>query len=160
MLKHSYGSIIKSLVAMQDGRRAKKKAAAAQAAAQRPTGDGKVTFLTTLSTCDPADLRTKSCLEAADKYDIERFLNPSTREETFQMLFDEVDELNKRFEKVRVFYDARGRFLRDKYEEQEESKLDRIQFNEYKLWIKKLASIVDDIARNYNDDLLNMFRLN
>ena len=24
---------------------------------------------------------------------------------------------------------------------------------------KKLMSVVDDIARNYNDDLLNMFRL-
>lgn len=142
---------------MQDTRRAKKKAA--KEAAQRPA-DGKVTFLTTLSTCDPNELRTKSCLEAADKYDIERFLNPLTREETFQQLFDEVDDLNKSFEKIRTFYDARGRFQRDKYEEQEEIKLDRIQFNEYKLWIKKLASTVDDIARNYNDDLLNMFRLN
>lgn len=52
--------------------------------------DGKVTFLTTLSTCDPKELRTKSCLEASDKYDIENFLNPGTRDLTFQMLFDEV----------------------------------------------------------------------
>lgn len=51
--------------------------------------DGKVTFLTTLSTCDPKELRTKSCLEASDKYDIENFLNPGTRDLTFQMLFDE-----------------------------------------------------------------------
>ena len=83
MLKHSYGSIIKSLVAMQT-RRAKKKAA------KEAATDGKVTFLTTLSTIDPNALRTKSCLEATDKYEIERFLNPITREETFNMLFEEV----------------------------------------------------------------------
>ena len=87
MLKHSYGSIIKSLVAMQT-RRAKKKAA--KEAGAQPKTDGKMTFLTTLSSIDPNDLRTKSCLEAADKYEIERFLNPVTREETFNMLFDEV----------------------------------------------------------------------
>ena len=69
-------------------RRAKKKAA--KEAGAQPKTDGKVTFLTTLSSIDPNDLRTKSCLEAADKYEIDRFLNPVTREETFNMLFDEV----------------------------------------------------------------------
>ncbi len=60
--------------------------------------------------------------------------------------------------------------------------MNRTLFNEYKVWVssrlnslltfvlitvsnpkkqtKKLMSVVDDIARNYNDDLLNMFRLN
>lgn len=55
-----------------------------------PMVDGKITFLTTLSTCDPKVLRTKSCLEASDKYDIENFLNPGTRDITFQLLFEEV----------------------------------------------------------------------
>ena len=69
MLKHSYGSIIKSLVGMQN-RRSKKKAAKEAVAAQAENGNGagaKVTFLTTLSTLDQKDLPTKSCLELADK---------------------------------------------------------------------------------------------
>ncbi|KAJ6217166.1 hypothetical protein RDWZM_008323 [Blomia tropicalis] len=157
MLKHSYGSIIKSLVAMQN-RRSKKKAARE---AQQKVGEEKVNFLTTLSTCDPAELKTKSCLEMADKYDIERFINPTTREETFNELFEEIEDLNKKTEKLRSnFYDARGHFQRDKYEGQSEVKLNRAEFNEFHLWTKKLAAVVDDIARNYNDDLLNMFRLN
>ena len=106
MLKHSYGSIIKSLVGMQN-RRSKKKAAKEAAAAKETAeestdsgaggggctgrGDGKVTFLTTLSTMDTCQgLPTKSCLELKDKYDIDRFVNPLTREETFKALFDEV----------------------------------------------------------------------
>lgn len=94
MLKHSYASIIKSLVAIQT-RRGKKKSAKEVPASQRKqvadaVGGGKVTFLTTLSTCNPNELRTKSVLENTDKYDIENFLNPGTRDETFQMLFDEV----------------------------------------------------------------------
>ena len=91
MLKHSYGSIIKSLVAMQN-RRAKKKAAKEAAAAQAEggAGGGKMTFLTTLSTMDQKDLPTKSCLELADKYEIDRFINPVTRDDTFKLLFEEV----------------------------------------------------------------------
>lgn len=67
-------------------RRARKK----DAKTIPPMVNGKITFLTTLSTCDPKVLRTKSCLEASDKYDIENFLNPGTRDVTFQLLFDEV----------------------------------------------------------------------
>lgn len=59
-----------------------------------PMVDGKITFLTTLSQCDPKQLRTKSCLEASDKYDIENFLNPGTRDLTFQLLFEEVSVLS------------------------------------------------------------------
>lgn len=89
MLKHSYASIIKSLVAIQTRRGKKKSAKEVQKKVADATG-GKVTFLTTLSTCNPNELRTKSCLENTDKYDLENFLNPGTRDETFQMLFDEV----------------------------------------------------------------------
>ena len=90
MLKHSYGSIIKSLVAMQN-RRSKKKAAKEAAAAKEAEGHGKMTFLTTLSTMDQKDMPTKSCLELTDKYDIDRFINPVSREETFPLLFEEVN---------------------------------------------------------------------
>ncbi len=97
MLKHSYGSIIKSLVAMQN-RRSKKKAAKEAAAAAAAGGEAKSgrggeckpTFLTTVSTMDACKLASPSCLVMKDKYDIERFVNPLTREETFQLLFDEV----------------------------------------------------------------------
>ena len=88
ILNRSIESIIKTLEGMQS-RRAKEKATKETAAAPIKT-DGKMPFPTTLSTIDPKDLHTKSCVEVADKYDIERFLNPVTREETFDMLFEEV----------------------------------------------------------------------
>ncbi|KAJ6216513.1 hypothetical protein RDWZM_007670 [Blomia tropicalis] len=153
-LKHSYGSIIKSLCAIQN-RRTKKKI---QREMQKR--EGKLSFLATLSTCDVADLKSRSCLEQSEKYDIERFINPMTREETFNALFDEIEEVRKCTEHLRInFFDPRGRFLRDKYDEQEEYRLNRSKFNEIRLWIKKLATVVDEIVRNYNDDLLNLFRL-
>lgn len=156
MLKHSYGSIIKSLVAMQN-RRSKKKAARETA---QKAAEGKVNFLTTLSTCNTSELKSPSCLEATDKYDMDRFLNPVTREETFNSLFEEVEYLNKHVDKLRsTCYDARGHFLRDKYEAQADLKIDRTHFNEILIWARKLMTVVDDIARNYNDDMLNMFRL-
>ena len=89
--------------------------------------------------------------------------------------------MNKQTEPLRTnFYDPKGNFLRDKYEAQTALKISRTQFNEFKVWVcvvcfckhfqfdkmffvclqtKKLTTVVDDIARNYNDDLLNMFRL-
>ena len=134
MLKHSYGSIVKSLVAMQN-RRPKKKTINDQ----KMTADGKpINFLTTLSTIDPNELKTKSCLETTEKYDIERFLNPITREETFNELFKEVELVNKLTEKFRSnFFDARGNFLRAKYDAQSEIKMDRAQYNEYIQWVSE-----------------------
>lgn len=76
----------------------------------------------------------KSCLNTADKYNMDLFINPVTRDETFQMLFDEVEELNKKTEKLRVFFDQRGNFCRDKYEESN-YRIDRKLFNEYRAWV-------------------------
>ena len=138
MLKHSYGSIVKSLVAMQN-RRSTKKDNKVAAAEGKP-----VNFLTTISTADPNALKTKSCLENTDKYGIERFLNPITREETFNELFAEVETINEQTEALRAnFYDDRGQFLRAKYDSQSEVKLDRAKFNEYKLWVSERGSKVD-----------------
>ena len=158
-------------------RRSKKKAARETA---QKAAEGKVNFLTTLSTCNTSELKSPSCLEATDKYDMDRFLNPVTREETFNSLFEEVEYLNKHVDKLRsTCYDARGHFLRDKYEAQADLKIDRTHFNEILIWVRflsifyywsnqilinllqarKLMTVVDDIARNYNDDMLNMFRL-
>ncbi|OTF82231.1 hypothetical protein BLA29_003376 [Euroglyphus maynei] len=164
-LKHSYGSIIKSLIAMQNKRLMKKKFAKQQQQQQQIDDVKKINFLTTLSTMDSAQKEeitqttTESSSSNNNKYNMENFLNPMTRESTFQMLFNEVDDLNKRTEHLRTnFYDRRGNFLRTKYE-QSDYHLDRKKFNHLKLWTKNLLSIVNELARNYNDDLLNMFRL-
>ena len=52
-------------------------------------------FLTTLSTMDPKQKEEMSESSSSsssnnDKFNIENFLNPITRENTFQMLFNEV----------------------------------------------------------------------
>jgi len=121
--------------------------------------DGKVNFLTSLSEVSKSQL-PDTCLVSEDKYDLSLFVNPVTRRQTFQLLFDEVGTLNAKTEKLRAgFYDVKGCFLRDKYEAQDEIRVQRKQLNEYCLWTRKLASVVDDVARSYNDDLLNYFPL-
>lgn len=129
MLRMSYGSIIKSLVAMYT-KRAKK----GQPAQLPPTVDGKVNFLTPVM--EDSVAQERSCLEWADKYDMERFINPANREEAFQMLFAEVDLLLKKTEKLRTrFYDKEGYFDKEKYDGQQEIKVTRKQLNEFWLWV-------------------------
>ncbi|KAI2810610.1 hypothetical protein BLOT_001773 [Blomia tropicalis] len=169
-LRHSYGSIIKSLVHMHN-RRMKKKGDKTNREQQSnkvssPEKTTKINFMTTLSEIGAQQLKqlkpTESSLKHVDKYDLERFINPVTREETFKMLFDEIDQLNEKTNTFRnKFFDSRGNFMRDAYNcQQPGDKLDRKHFNQLKLWTKKLANIVDEIERAYNDDLLNMFRNN
>ena len=127
----SYGSIIKSLVAMYT-KRSKK----GEPAKPPPTVDGKVNFLTPLTSADGEVTEERSCLACADKYDIERFINPTTREEAFQELFAEVETVNKKTEKLRTkFYDKKGYFLKEKYDAQSEVKVTRNQLNHYWLWV-------------------------
>lgn len=124
-LKHSYGSIIKSLMMLQ-GRRLKKKAKAKQE---------KTSFLTTISTMDMKVAPQNSCLVMEDKYAMELFLNPVTREDTFKQLFDEVDELNGKTEQLRTkCFDQRGNFMKEKFDKVR-LKIERKEFNEYRLWV-------------------------
>lgn len=168
-LKHSYGSIIKSLVHMHNRRMKKKKAEA------KPSSNGKdgkeepkeaqpITLMTTLSEISKQQARQmemeNSCLSQVDKYDVERFINPVTREDTFKALFAECAQLSDQTVTLRTkFFDAKANFLPDEYRRHPALHLTRKRFNHYRLWCKKLATVVDDLCRNYNDDLLNMFRL-
>ena len=162
-LRHSYGSIIKSLVQIHNRRAKKKKAATHETYGSGFNKDSvqKVNFLTTIDDISPDQAaEMQSCLENADKYDMERFINPVTREDTFKKLFAECEKLNTETQPWRTaFFDAAGNFLSDKFRSQSECTLDRTRFNRLKLWCKKLSSVMDNICRNYNDDLLNMFRL-
>ena len=69
-------------------RRSKKKLAK-QAKDNQPPA--KVNFMTTVSDITPKQAEALEVkLEEVDKFDLERFTNPITREETFKLLFDEV----------------------------------------------------------------------
>ena len=114
-------------------RRSKKKGAI-------PPTAKEVNLLTTIDQIDPQQMeviRAKAtCLEYADKYDLERFINPVTRDTTFAMLFQECDMLNKKTAKLREqFYNAHGGFLREKYDSQNEVKVTRKHLNEYWIWV-------------------------
>lgn len=83
---------------MQNKRLLKKKLAKQQQQ-QMALADGKkVNFLVTLSTMDPKQKEemasgggtNESSSMNSDKFNMENFLNPMTRENTFQMLFNEV----------------------------------------------------------------------
>ena len=52
--------------------------------------ENKMNFLTTMSTMDTNAMPVKTCMVLTDKYNMDHFINPVTREETFQQLFDEV----------------------------------------------------------------------
>ena len=135
MLRLSYGSIIQSLVALYAHREKKDKQQQEEETVIIPAK--KVNFLTTIHNVNESEMLLKAtCLQSANKYDMERFINPITREETFNMLFDEVKLLNGKTEKLRNrFFDSRGFFLREKYDQQEEITVHRKQLNEYWLWV-------------------------
>lgn len=51
----------------------------------------QINFMTTRSEVSvKTAAQMEDCLESIDKYDMERFINPVTREDTFKMLFEEV----------------------------------------------------------------------
>lgn len=56
----------------------------------------QINFMTTRSEVSAKTAeQMEECLEGGvDKYDIERFINPVTRDKTFKMLFDEVFSTN------------------------------------------------------------------
>ena len=132
---------------------------------QQEDGPKQITLMTTLSEISKQQAKhmemDESCLSShVDKYDMERFINPVTREKTFKQLFDECDLLNEQSKTLRtMFFDAKANFLPDEYQRQPQNQITRKRFNQFKLWCKKLAIVVDELSRNYNDDLLNMFRL-
>lgn len=81
-LKYSYGSIIKSLMMMQS-RKAKKKMLQAMKMKQKGMADDEVKH----QMDDDDGKKTDN----GDKFNMDNFLNAATREETFQLLFKEVN---------------------------------------------------------------------
>ena len=133
MLRSSYGSIITSLVAMYT-----KRGKRGQKAQLPPTVDGKANLLTPINAAAGADglQEEASILNDADKYNIDNFINPATRQASFDALFAEVELLNRKTEKFRTaFFDKKGYFLLEKYEAQKEMKLSRKKLNHFWLWV-------------------------
>lgn len=132
MLRSSYGSIITSLVAMYT-----KRGKRGHQAQLPPTVDGKANLLTPVNAAAGADVQAEnSILDDADKYNIENFINPATRETAFNALFAEVELLNRKTDKFRsAFFDKKGYFLLEKYEAQKEVKLSRKKLNHFWLWV-------------------------
>ena len=140
MLRSSYGSIITSLVAMYT-----KRGKRGQKAQLPPTVDGKANLLTPINPNADADggLQEEeqgSILKNADKYNIENFINPATRQAAFDGLFAEVELLNRKTEKFRTaFFDKKGYFLQEKYDGQKEMKLSRKKLNHFWLWVRDVG---------------------
>jgi len=85
----------------------------------------EVNLLTPLTNIPPEQAaQMRECVQRAEKYDLERFINPTTREETFRLLFTECDKLWHDTEHLRtVFFDSHGNFLSHKYHYQTQSVL-------------------------------------
>lgn len=134
-LRISYGSVIKSLIT-ENTRRTKKKCATLNMKKE-------VNFLTQMSEIDSSEkvaLLTKATelenASSSEKFTLERFINPITRENTFQMLFEEVESLNRQTETFREqFFDSRGMFLKEQYDSQNEIVMKRKKLNELWKWV-------------------------
>lgn len=88
-LKYSYGSIVTSLVHLHN-KRMKAKLPKDQ---KKLPHQQQINFMTTRSEVSvKTAAQMEDCLESIDKYDMERFINPVTREDTFKMLFEEVGD--------------------------------------------------------------------
>lgn len=48
-------------------------------------------------------------------FEFRRFLDPATREETFEQLFEQIDSLNRQLAKLMAFFDSNGAFRAEDY---------------------------------------------
>ena len=87
---------------------------------------------------------------------LEPFMNPSTRNESFNQLFQRVDRIRTETEQFRTAFTSDGTLQRELYDN------NKITFDQYKYWheqIQELAAIVELILQEYNREVLELFRL-
>ena len=130
-LRHSYGSIIRSLANLQN-RRAKKAqyqahplapvpVIAADEDQQAPDGSGSLT--TTIE-----DICERITVDYAERYNLDRFLDSTSRDGVFGELFREVNEINTALAPFKTFFDGEGYFQPTIYKAQDEFVLTRAQY--------------------------------
>lgn len=94
MLKQSYGSIINSLIKLQGRRRSENpEKKEEEAKADKPSADTAATTTAEGNDGEGMVMPQTSCIVNKDKYDMDLFVNPQTRDDTFQLLFAEVSVL-------------------------------------------------------------------
>jgi len=127
-LRHSYGSIIRSLVNLQH-RRTK---TALPPVTTNP-GDAEVQAPDG-GTTGPAptieDICERVSVDYNTKYNLDRFLDSGSRQNVFQELFREVNEINVAMAHFKTFFNSEGYFQSRAYLEQDEFKLSRTQYTD------------------------------
>ena len=127
-LRHSYGSIIRSLINMQHRRT---KTALSPVTTnpedvdlQAPDG-GTTGPIPTIE-----DICERVTVDYNTKYNLDRFLDSGSRNEMFQELFREVNEINAAMVRFKTFFNNEGYFQLANYKAQDEFQLSRAQYTD------------------------------
>lgn len=137
-IRDSYESIIKSLCNLQTRPRARRKSVSLVPTTKSNTKGYR-----------PESLPSK-------QQGLEEFLNPSTRMQAFEALFRRAEQLKARLEPFCRCFDDAGSLLEDRYAERPLVE-DEVVF--YQGEVNALAKVVGAILRQYNSDVLELFRL-
>ena len=130
-LRHSYGSIIRSLVNMQRRRDKKKTALGSVPTALADSLDAQVPEGGTLVQSNTVtDICNRITINYEEKYSMEKFMDCTTRNDVFEQLFREVNEINSAFLPLKKFYDVEGYFQVAQYRQQAEFVLTRAQYTD------------------------------
>lgn len=87
---------------------------------------------------------------------LEPYMNPTTRNESFNQLFQRVDRIRYETEQFRSAFTPDGTLKREIYDN---NKVTYGQFNRWRQQIQELAAIVELILQEYNREVLELFRL-
>lgn len=92
-----------------------------------------------------------------EQFTIERFMDPQTRNESFQELFQKVDNLKEEMQNFRSMFNIDGNLIIEKYKNR--NLITYGQFNKWRIEIKELSKIIDQLLEEYNREVLDLFRI-
>ena len=143
----SYQSIVQSLVNLQKHRRNAKTQTLLPGSMTKMTGK-----------MDQMELQhpEQSRLTINDLQDIELFLNCGTRDVAFNELFNLINSLKEEMAPFCQCFDQEGYLIESKYSTQ---MVNVGQLNSWKQKIHDYSKVVENILKQYNKDVLELFRI-
>ncbi|OTF75950.1 hypothetical protein BLA29_008307 [Euroglyphus maynei] len=139
-VQSSYQEIVQSLISIQkNNRRHKSSNSTRMMMTMVADGESK-----------PPPLAPKELMKTESSHQpisLEPFMNPATRNDSFNQLFQRVDRIRSETEQFRSYFTPDGTLQREQYNM---NKITFVQYNRWHEQIQELAAIVELILQEYN----------
>lgn len=140
-VRNSYHDIVKSLISLQ----------------KKPRRRSRQQLLPETQSQMNESIYKSDFGQPQDQFTIERFMDPQTRNESFQELFQKVDKLKEEMHNFQSLFNNDGNLIMEKYKNK--NLITYGQFNKWRCEIKDLGKIIDQLLEEYNREVLDLFRI-